>query len=435
MGSDKLQFVAVSREPLAEESDNLKVVGHACRRRGHMGTQQIRYFKSLILISAASLGLMSVTGFDRSATSARSFATPRQAGKYTPTLPRGIPADLWEMLIPPDNPMTEAKVALGKDLYFDTRLSVDNTVSCSTCHDPKFAFTDGKPVGEGVGGKRGARNSPTILNAMFNVEQFWDGRAKSLEDQAKQPLTNPIEMAMPSHDAVVAKVKQIPEYARRFQEVFGSRTPVTIDTIAKAIAAFERTQLSGDSPFDRFIVGDKTAISEAAQRGWALFQGKARCVTCHEFNASSPFFTDFKYHNIGIGMKATKNFEALARQIQSMAQAGTLTQAAIDKLALTEGFSELGRFLVTRQPKDLGAFKTSPLRDIELTGPYMHDGSLKTLREVIDFYNQGGELNPNLDGGIIKLNLTEQEINDLEEFMKALTSNRVRRLARGEEKF
>jgi cytochrome c peroxidase len=267
---------------------------------------------------------------------------------------------------------------------------------------------------------------------MFNVEQFWDGRAKSLEEQAQQPLINPIEMAMPSPDAVVAKVKQIPEYVNRFQAVF--RGPVTIDAIAKAIAAFERTQLSGDAPFDRFIAGDKSAITEAAQRGWALFQGKARCITCHEFHASSPFFTDFKYHNIGIGMKATPNFEALARQIQSMAQAGTLTQAAIDKLALTEGFSEVGRFLVTRQPKDLGAFKTSPLRDIELTAPYMHDGSLKTLREVIDFYNKGGEPNPNLDGGIITLNLTEQEISDLEEFMKMLTSARARRLARGEEK-
>ncbi|HXF05156.1 MAG TPA: cytochrome c peroxidase [Blastocatellia bacterium] len=357
-----------------------------------------------------------------------------QAHQYVPPLPRGIPADLWEAMIPKDNPLTEAKVALGKDLYFDPRLSVDNTVSCATCHDPKFAFTDGKPVSEGVQGKKGARNAPTILNAMFNVEQFWDGRAPSLEEQAKQPLINPVEMAMPSHEAVVAKIKQIPDYVRRFQQVFGGRDPVTIDNIARAIAAFERTQLSGDSPFDRFIAGDKTAISEAAQRGWALFQGKARCITCHEFNASSPFFTDFKYHNIGIGMKATKNFETLARQIQSMAQAGTLTQAAIDKLALSEGFSELGRFLVTRQPKDLGAFKTSTLRDIELTAPYMHDGSLKTLREVIEFYNKGGEPNPNLDGGIIPLNLTEQEMSDLEEFLKTLTSDRVRRLARGEEK-
>jgi cytochrome c peroxidase len=376
-----------------------------------------------------ALGLI-IAGFGLGLGGAR--ATSPVPQKFQIRIPLGIPADLWEMMIPADNPMTEAKVALGRDLYFDKRLSVDNTVSCATCHDPRFAFTDGKPVSEGVGGKKGARNAPTVLNAMFNEEQFWDGRVKTLEEQVLQPLINPVEMAMPSHEAVVAKVRGIPEYAQRFREVFGGPNPVTIENIAKAIAAFERTLLSGDSPFDRFMAGDPKAISEAAKRGWELFKGKARCITCHEFNASSPFFTDFKYHNIGIGMKATRNFEALARQIQQMAQENRLTKEALDRLALTEGFSELGRFLVTRQPKDVGAFKTSPLRDIELTAPYMHDGSLKTLREVIDFYDKGGEPNPNLDGGIVKLNLTEQEKADLEEFLKSLTSDWVRRVARGE---
>lgn len=355
-----------------------------------------------------------------------------QAKEFQMTFPLGIPADLWELMIPEDNPMTEAKAALGKALYFDTRLSADNTVSCATCHDPRRAFTDGKPVSEGVGGKKGARNAPTILNAMFNEEQFWDGRAKTLEDQAKQPLVNPVEMAMPSHEAVVAKLKQIPEYVKRFREVFGGTDPITIDHIVQAIAAFERTQLSGDAPFDRFIAGDEKAISAAAKRGWELFKGKARCITCHEFNPSSPFFTDFKYHNIGVGMKATKNFETLARRVQQLAERGELTAAELDKLSLAEGFSELGRFLVTRQPKDVGAFKTPPLRDVALTGPYMHDGSMKTLREVIEFYNKGGEPNPNLDGGIIALHLTEQEMNDLEAFLRTLTSTYARALARGE---
>ncbi|HEY7544222.1 MAG TPA: cytochrome-c peroxidase [Blastocatellia bacterium] len=346
--------------------------------------------------------------------------------KFKVELPPAIPADLWEMLIPKDNPMTEAKVALGRDLYFDKRLSLDDSVSCATCHDPKTAFAQSTSVAEGVGAKKGARNSPTVLNAMFNVEQFWDGRAKSLEEQAKGPLINPIEMAMPSHEAVVSKLKKIPEYAKRFQEVFAH--PINIDDIARAIAAFERTQLSGDSAFDRFNAGDRAALGEEAQRGFELFKGKARCVTCHEFNASSPFFTDFKYHNIGIGMKASANFEQLARQVQQMAQSGKLTAEALDKLSLAEGFSELGRFLVTRQPKDIGAFKTPTLRDIELTAPYMHDGSMKTLRETIEFYNKGGEGNPNLDGGIRKLDLTEQEISDIEAFLKSLTGDRVRRL-------
>jgi len=207
-----------------------------------MKTQQIRMIKRMILIGAICLALISTNWLDHRMTSASSSSAPEQAGKYQMSFPRGIPADLWELLVPDDNPMTEAKVALGQDLYFDKRLSVDNTVSCATCHDPKLAFTDGKPVAEGVGGKKGARNSPTILNATFNVEQFWDGRAKSLEDQAKQPLINPVEMAMPSHDAVVAKVKQMPEYVKRFQDVFGG--PVTIDAIAKAIATRTRRVIS-----------------------------------------------------------------------------------------------------------------------------------------------------------------------------------------------
>jgi cytochrome c peroxidase len=358
-------------------------------------------------------------------------AITAQDRKYKADLPPAIPEDVWAMLVPEDNPMTEAKVALGRDLYFDKRLSIDNTVSCATCHDPKAAFAEPKQFAEGVGGKRGARNSPTVFNAMFNVEQFWDGRAATLEEQAKGPIINPLEMAMTSHDLVIERLKKDPAYVKRFQEVFGG--PPTIADVAKAIAAFERTLVSADSPFDRLQAGDAGAMSEAAKRGFELFKGKGRCITCHEFNASSPFFTDFKYHNIGVGMKATANFEGLARKVQQMAQEGKLNAESIDTLSLTEGFSELGRFIVTRQPKDLGAFKTPTLRNVELTAPYMHDGSQKTLREVIDFYNKGGEPNPNLDGGMRALELTDQEINDLIEFLNALTGDRARRLARGEE--
>jgi cytochrome c peroxidase len=347
----------------------------------------------------------------------------------TAAMPLGIPQDFWEIQIPDDNPQTDPKVALGQDLYFDKRLSVDDTVSCATCHDPKRAFTDNKPVSEGVGGKTGARNAPTVLNAMFNVEQFWDGRSPTLEAQAVQPIINPVEMAMPSHDALVQKLAAIPDYVHRFQDVFGA--PLSIEAVGKALAAFERLQLSGDSPFDRFRAGDASAISDSAKRGWDLFQNKARCITCHEFNDTSAFFSDFKYHNIGVGMKHSKNFEALSRQVQSLAESGGLDQKKLDEMALQEGFSELGRFLVTRQVKDIGAFKTSMLRDLELTGPYMHDGSLKTIREVLDFYNKGGEPNPNLDGGIRKLDLTEQELTDLEALLKSLTGSRTRALAEG----
>lgn len=346
--------------------------------------------------------------------------------------PLGIPRDIWEIMIPEDNPPTPEKVQLGQKLFFDPRLSRDDTIACSTCHDPRHAFAENKPVAEGIEGQKGARNTPTILNAMFNEEQFWDGRAPTLEEQAKLPIINPIEMGMPSHRELEKKLSGIPEYRELFQKAFG--TPeITIERIAMAIASFERTQLSGDSPFDEFFFkGNENAISESAKRGWELFRSKARCITCHEFNSSNPFFTDYKYHNIGVAM-TNERFAMLAREAQRMIEGGTLGPEAIDRLALSEGSSELGRFLVTGSLKDIGAFKTPTLRDIALTTPYMHNGSQKTLREVIDFYNKGGEPNPNLDGGIQPLDLTEQEINDLVAFLESLTSRRVARMTQSGE--
>lgn len=334
------------------------------------------------------------------------FLTSSTAGP----LPKGIlPPE-----VPEDNPSTPAKVALGKKLYFDKRLSIDDTVSCATCHDPEKGFADGKKVGEGVRGQKGARNSPTVLNSAFYELQFWDGRAKTLEDQAKMPITNPIEMGMPSHKAVEEKLRKLPEYKKEFKEVFKTEK-FTIDHIAKAIAAFERTVISVRSPFDRFMAGESGAISPAAQAGWKLFNGKGRCNTCHGFVAAYPFFTDNKFHNIGVAMKDA-NFEALARKAQKLR--GTSEQPAS-----AEGVSELGRFLVTKQPKDIGAFKTSGLRNIALTAPYMHDGSESTLEAVIEFYNKGGVPNPNLDGGMVPLNLTDEEKMQLVEFLKTLTSD------------
>lgn len=336
-------------------------------------------------------------------------------------LPLKLPPGVLEPIIPEDNPLTEGKVALGRTLYFDTRLSLDDTVSCATCHDPKFGFADGKKVAEGIRKKTGVRNSPTTLNTAFLDTQFWDGRAPTLEAQAKGPLVNPVEMGMPSHEAVVAKLRKIPDYRRAFREVYGTEA-LTIDHVAMAIASFERTLNTFHAPFDRFLAGDKTAMNPAAQRGWELFRGKARCVTCHEFNATYPFFTDNKFHNIGVAMKAV-NFEALARR------AAIETDAA--KLAREPGAAELGRYLVTKQPKDIGAFKTPGLRNITLTAPYMHDGSEATLESVIEFYDKGGAPNPNLDGGMRALGLTAEEKKDLAEFLKALTSDDLPDLVKG----
>ncbi len=325
-----------------------------------------------------------------------------------------LPPGVLEPIIPEDNPLTIGKVELGKRLYFDKRLSADDTVSCATCHDPEKGFADGEIIAVGIKGQKGTRNSPTTLNTAFFDTQFWDGRALTLEEQAKLPLINPLEMGMLSHDAVVVKISDISEYRADFKSVFGTDN-ITIDYIVQAIASFERTLVSFNSPFDRFIAGEDTAISSSAMRGWELFQGKARCITCHEFNISYPFFTDNKFHNIGVAMK-DKDFEKLARRAGSV-------DADPSALASKEASSELGRYIVTREPKDIGAFKTSGLREIALTAPYMHDGSEPTLESVIEFYNKGGELNPNLDGGIRPLGLSEEEKKDLVEFMKALTSD------------
>jgi cytochrome c peroxidase len=336
------------------------------------------------------------------------FVARAQAAGFK--LPKGLPADIWEILVPPDNPVTPDKVALGRRLFFDKRLSKDGTVSCATCHDPEHGFAEARKVSEGVGGKKGARNAPTVLNAVFNEVQFWDGRAASLEEQSKGPLINPIEMALASHDDVVRIVKADAGYAQEFQRVFGRA--VAIDDVAAAIASFERTVVSGNSPFDRVMAGEAGAMSLQAKRGWALWNGKARCNTCHPFGDATPNFSDNKFHNIGVAAKA-RDFAALARRAAEVKDAA--------ELASHPDFSELGRFAVTRQPKDIGAFKTPGMRDVALTAPYMHDGSEATLIDVVNFYDRGGEPNPYLDGGIVPLKLTEQEKQDLVAFMEALT--------------
>jgi len=331
-------------------------------------------------------------------------------------LPRGIPQTLWRKRIPPTNPMTAEKIALGEQLYFDKRLSSSGSVSCALCHDPANAFTNLEPLSIGASGSQGTRNAPTVLNAMFSERLFWDGRAGSLEEQAKQPLTNPAEMGMGSYDLVVARVSAIPEYRIGFRRVFG-RAGITIETIAKAIAAYERTQLSGNSQFDRFIAGDEAAITEAQKRGWKLFSGKAKCIECHSYSAASPFFTDFKFHNTGIDNSDFTMLASRARQLTPKLSAA--------ELAHKTDFSELGRFLVTRQTADIAAFKTPTLRDVELTRPYMHNGAFKTLLDVVKFYNEGGEKNPYLDKKMQPLGLSDVELSDLVEFLRSLTSDDV----------
>src|SRR3989442_1411755 len=226
----------------------------------------------------------------------------------------GVPVALTRAAIPADNPQSPEKIALGQKLFFDGRLSADGSVACSTCHDPARAFTDGKAVSTGIKGRTGQRNAPTILNALYNKTQFWDGRVKTLEEQAALPIVNPAEMGQPSLDAAVARIAAIEEYRRAFRDVFG-RPPNGADLV-RAIASYERTQLSFDSPFDHFVGGDANAIADAAKRGWELFNTRGRCNKCHaltENKRDGTTFTDNDFHNIGIGI-LRHNVVALARR-------------------------------------------------------------------------------------------------------------------------
>lgn len=330
---------------------------------------------------------------------------------------RGLPADIQDYYVPKSNPLTAEKIELGRRLFFDRRLSADATVSCATCHDPQLGFADGKRAAIGVGGRLGTRNSPTILNVLFNPSQFWDGRADTLEDQAPQPLTNPLEMGNASVDEVIARLRADAEYACAFRRVFGGEP--TAARFAQAIAAYERTLVAGDSPFDRFMAGETEAISEAARRGFALFRGRARCSRCHTFTEQMPFFTDFAYHNTGVAAGHPR-FESLSTRAFRAVSAPNAREL-IDALGREEGGDELGRMLQSYLVFDLGSFRTPTLRNIALTAPYFHDGSAETLGDVVRFYNEGGRRNLNREWDLNALNLTDAEQRDLVAFLESLT--------------
>jgi cytochrome c peroxidase len=333
----------------------------------------------------------------------------------------GAPVAMTRAAIPADNQQTPEKISLGQKLFFDRRLSINGTVSCSTCHDPALAFTDRKPTSVGVQGRVGQRNAPTVLNALYNKTQFWDGRVNTLEEQAALPIVNSVEMGHPNLDAAVAQIATVEEYQQAFRVVFG-RPPNGPDLV-RAIASYERTLLSFDSPFDHFIAGDKNAIDDSAKRGWELFNNQARCNKCHALTDTTRDVTnlvDNDFHNIGVLIIQHK-VVPLARQAEQLIKTGDTP--AIDQAAIQTDMSALGRFLVTKKEPDIASFKTPNIRNVLVTGPYFHDGSQETLWDVVDHYNKGAGLqDPYLDTHIQPLALTESDIDDLVAFMAALTS-------------
>ncbi len=312
--------------------------------------------------------------------------------------------------IPKDNPQTKEKVELGKLLYFDPRLSGDASTSCATCHDPKHAFGKRQEMSPAYPGNKHFRHSPTVLNAAYNSLQFWDGRAKSLEEQAEKPIASPFEMNM-NYDLLIERLNAIPAYVEMFRKAFPEdKDPVNIKNIAKAIAAFERTLITPNSPFDRYMKGDKNAMTEQQVKGMQLFIGKANCVQCH----NGINFTDNKFHITGVPKNPVENDPMVAA-----------TRYFVLK---TNGIKDYrnydidpGLYAITKKPEDKGAFKTPSLRNVALTPPYMHNGVFKTLDEVIEFYDKGGGNAPNKDKRLKPLNLTKEEKEALKAFLLALT--------------
>jgi cytochrome c peroxidase len=334
-------------------------------------------------------------------------ATPPPDEALTVEVPLGLQPIVPGIHVPLANPMTKAKAELGKQLYFDPRVSLDGTVSCATCHNPEKGWTDQMAHSSGIDGLTGSRSAPTVLNTVYGRSMFWDGRAPSLEAQAQGPIQNPIEMGKQSYKEIVERLRKIDGYQQQFRRVFG--TDVTLDGMAKAIATFERTVLSGNSAYDRYVKGDPKALTEAEKRGMVMFGlklndddpfkapgvnlKKANCTSCH----SGPNFTDEQFHNLGVGYNTDKH-----------------------------ELSDLGKWAVTsigaKFDADRGRFKTPTTRDLLRTAPYMHDGSERTLEAVVDYYDRGGNANDALDPEMKKLNLTAQEKADVVAFLKALTS-------------
>lgn len=337
---------------------------------------------------------------------ADTFADP-----VAPDVRLGLP----HIAVPADDPLTPAKVTLGRMVFFDKRLSGDNTISCASCHVPEKGYTDGLPLALGIGGRLGSRKTPSLLNVGLSTSAFWDGRRPSLEAQALDPLFNPREHGLTDRATLIQLLRGDPVYRGAFRRAFGTEADaITLEHLGQAVASFERTLWAAGSPFDRYeYAGDRLALSAAAQRGLTLFRGRAQCAVCHTLGEGSASFSDEQFHSLGVG------FGKIAPRLGQIAtRVANSPPDVLDKLILSDAdIAELGRFNVTKQPADIGKFKTPSLRNVAVTGPYMHDGSVRTLDEAVDaeVYYRSVEANH-------PLILSPAEKSDLVEFLKSLTS-------------
>jgi cytochrome c peroxidase len=341
------------------------------------------------------------------------------------TTPLGLPP----LVIPASNPLTQEKIDLGRRLFMDRRLSHNNVMSCGMCHVPEQGFTSHElGAAIGVEGRSHRRNSPAIFNVGYQHSLFHDGREPHLEDQIWGPLLSRNEMDMPSIGYVVEKVRQLPEYKGLFEAAFNGS--VNAERLGQALASYERTFVSGNSRFDRWYYGgEKNALDASEQRGFQIFMGKGRCVACHVVGEKSALFTDHKFHNTGIGWERTMFPERQTYRVQLAPE--VFVDVNVKHLkSFEQPLPDVGRYEVTLNPKDSWAYKTPMLRNVALTFPYMHDGSLSTLEEVVDFYDKGGIDNPEKSPLLVRLDLTPEEKKSLVAFMKSLTGDNIAALTR-----
>ena len=341
------------------------------------------------------------------------------------------PLGLPPVAFPADNPITRAKIDLGRQLFFDRRLSINNTVSCANCHIPEQGFTNNEiSTAVGVEGRIVIRNAPTLYNVAYLQHIFLDGREISLENQVWQPITARNEMAAPSIGYVINKIKRISEYDGLFEAAFEGRS-ADIATVGYALASYQRTLLSADSPFDRwYFGGNEDAVNDSAKRGFAVFAGKGQCSVCHQVSEDHALFIDHQFHNTGLGYAVSTGKTPVQKRKKTRVQLAPgvfvdMPNETIQSVSRVESFNDLGLYRVTENPADRWKFRTQTLRNVALTAPYMHNGQFATLREVIDFYNQGGIPNELLSPFIRPLGLTESEKLDLEAFLESLTGQNV----------